>query len=107
MGVKSVLPGQKALIMHPKDNVAVAIRDIEAGEEVELAVPESDQPLRLQARDPIHFGHKIALEDIPAGAPVYKYGEQMGVATQPIGRGEHVHVHNVESVRARGDKYAG
>lgn len=91
--------------MHPNDNVAVAIRDIEAGEEVELAMPDREQPLRIQVRQPIAFGHKFALEDIPAGAPVRKYGEQMGVATAPIGRGEHVHVHNVESTRARGDKY--
>ncbi|VFS54652.1 Uncharacterised protein [Leminorella grimontii] len=34
---------------------------------------------------------------------VYKYGESIGRATQAIELGEHVHVHNVESERGRGD----
>jgi altronate dehydratase small subunit len=38
---------------------------------------------------------------------VIKYAEVIGVASRPISVGEHVHVHNVESVRARGDKTVG
>lgn len=40
------------------------------------------------------FGHKVALADIAAGEAVVKYGVVIGYATQPIEKGEHVHVHN-------------
>ena len=42
----------------------------------------------------IPFGHKVALRDMPCGAPVLKYGVAIGVTTQAISQGEHVHVHN-------------
>ena len=34
------------------------------------------------------------------------YGQVIGLATQPIRRGEHAHVHNFDSARARGDLQA-
>jgi altronate dehydratase small subunit len=51
----------------------------------------------------IPFGHKFATRDIPCHEPVIKYGESIGRATKAIKTGEHVHVHNVESERGRGD----
>jgi hypothetical protein len=42
----------------------------------------------------VRFGHKVALTDIAAGDAVVKYGVVIGYATQPIVKGEHVHVHN-------------
>lgn len=42
----------------------------------------------------IRFGHKVALTDIAVGDAVVKYGVVIGYATQPIAKGEHVHVHN-------------
>ena len=36
-----------------------------------------------------------------------KYGETVGLATEDIGAGQHVHVHNVEGIKGRGDKIAG
>jgi len=38
------------------------------------------------------------LSDISKGDKILKYGEVIGLATQPIGKGYYVHVHNVESV---------
>ena len=40
-------------------------------------------------------GHKVAVRDVQAGAPVRRYGQIIGFATQPIRRGQHVHVHNL------------
>jgi len=40
-------------------------------------------------------GHKLAVHDIAAGAPVRRYGQIIGFASQPIRRGQHVHVHNL------------
>ncbi len=40
-------------------------------------------------------GHKVAVRDVQAGAPVRRYGQIIGFATQAIRRGQHVHVHNL------------
>jgi altronate dehydratase small subunit len=37
------------------------------------------------------------------GDDVIKYGEVVGRTTATINIGDHVHVHNVESLRGRGD----
>ncbi|MFJ6892640.1 UxaA family hydrolase [Streptomyces hokutonensis] len=47
------------------------------------------------AVEDIPAGHKVALHDIPKGAPVRKYGEVIGVALADIPAGGHVHVHNL------------
>lgn len=51
-------------------------------------------------------GHKYALRDIAAGENVIKYGLPIGHATHPIGRGEHVHVHNLATNLAERSAYA-
>jgi altronate dehydratase small subunit len=51
----------------------------------------------------IPTGHKIALRAVAAGALVHKYGQPIGRASAAIVPGEHVHVHNVDGVRGRGD----
>jgi len=38
------------------------------------------------------------------GTPLIKYGETIGSATEYIKQGDHVHVHNVEGLRGRGDR---
>jgi hypothetical protein len=48
-------------------------------------------------------GHKVALQAIPAGREVIKYGSPIGSATVDIRPGTHVHIHNVASARGRGD----
>jgi hypothetical protein len=42
-------------------------------------------------------GHKIARRAIAVGEKVVKYGAPIGLATQPIQPGQHVHLHNVKS----------
>ena len=42
-------------------------------------------------------GHKYALRDIAAGEKVIKYGMPIGVATAAIGKGEHIHTHNMKT----------
>ena len=80
--------------MDPADDVAVAVEAVAAGDVVSL--PDGQQ---MVARDPIPFAHKIALRDIKAGAQVRKYGEVIGAATKDITAGQHVHVHNIKSLR--------
>ena len=88
--------GPVALRMSPSDNVAVAVRDLDAGDEVVIG------EYRLVLAQPIAFGHKVALEDIPEGQPVRKYAEVIGIASRQIASGTHVHVHNVVSARLPG-----
>ncbi|MEF3312976.1 UxaA family hydrolase [Paenibacillus sp. GYB004] len=97
--------GADALVMDAADHVATAIRDITAGETLHYMVPGGKEA--LTASEPIPFGHKIAITDIEAGAKVRKYGEVIGQATTAIPKGAHVHVHNIEGIRGRGDKAKG
>lgn len=45
----------------------------------------------------IPVGHKLARRDIASGEKILKYGAVIGHATRPIGRGEHIHLHNLAS----------
>lgn len=90
-----------ALICHCDDNVATAVRDLAAGERAQVSGCGETGAVELKSAIPL--GHKFALRDIAGGREVIKYGETIGVATSVIRRGEHVHLHNVEGLRGRGD----
>ena len=92
---------KRALIMHPKDNVATTVEEIQPGDQVKTA--GGGEVRSLAAIEAIPFGFKIALEDIPQGATILKYGETIGKASRRIPRGALVHIHNLEGTRARGD----
>jgi altronate dehydratase small subunit len=89
----------RALLMAGDDDVAVALVDIEADTPVSFG--SGRVVLALEA---IPQGHKLAVRDIGAGEQVRKYGVPIGRATAAIDVGRHVHVHNVESRRLRGDQ---
>lgn len=95
------MAGTKAIVVDERDSVATALTDLAAGEVLVLRVGAEDREIALRA--PIAFGHKVALRAVPAGGTVIKYGEVIGRATRAIAPGEHVHVHNLESMRGRGD----
>ena len=95
------MPAKRALIMHPYDNVATALEEIQMGDEV--AIPVAGAALTLRVLEPIPFGFKVALQDIPKGEIVRKYGETIGRAGATIAKGALVHIHNLEGTRARGD----
>jgi altronate dehydratase small subunit len=92
---------KRALIMHPHDNVATTVEEVQAGEEV--AIPVVGTTLTLRAVEAIPFGFKLALQDIPRGQIIRKYGETIGTANAAIAKGALVHVHNLDGTRARGD----
>ena len=88
-----------AIKLTETDNVATVLKAISKGEQVywDLSQPS------LAALSDIPFGHKIAVCEISKGDNIIKYGEIIGAATVDIVSGEHVHVFNIESKRARGD----
>jgi len=97
-----VIPMKKlAVVAHPEDNVATAVKNLSKGQEVHVDVEGKEVSVKLM--DDIPFGHKFALQDIGAEMEVVKYGEVIGRATRPIETGRHVHVQNIESLRGRGD----
>ena len=85
------------MIIDAKDNVAVAIGPIQKGDSITYLL--NGETKTLTAQEDITIYHKLAVRDIPAGTPVIKYGEHIGIASQNIGTGEHVHEHNVASHR--------
>lgn len=86
-----------ALVISSSDNVATALEPLEPGSTVQAG------SIAIAVRDHIPRGHKIALQRIPAGAAVVKYGSAIGSASADIEPGAHVHTHNVASSRGRGD----
>ena len=91
-----------AIMMDPKDNVATLLSDAAKGDLVRVTLREQSGEEHI--KEPIPFGHKVALKSIRKGENLVKYGEIIGRATRDIDRGYHVHVHNVESWRGRGDQ---
>jgi (2R)-sulfolactate sulfo-lyase subunit alpha len=87
-------------IHNREDNVGVAIEDIRAGDEAQgVYIEDRSMGPIIKALEDIPLGHKIALRDIKAGERVIKYGRVIGVATRDIKVGEHVHIHNVKSIK--------
>jgi len=82
--------------------VATAVRSLENGDNIGVEV--ADCVVNIVLRQSIPFGHKFALKDIGRGERIIKYGETIGQATASIKKGEHVHIHNVEGLRGRGDR---
>ncbi len=93
---------KKVFVVYATDNVGtVVLEPISVGDRVSCNGERSD--LEVIALADIAYGHKIALMDIAEGDTVLKYGLSIGSANCDIKAGEHVHAHNVESNRGRGD----
>ena len=86
-----------AVRLRPQDNIAVAARPVPAGTQFDLdggtlTVPKA-----------VPMGHKFALERIPEGDPVRKFGQVIGFAVRDVAPGDHVHVHNVKAEKFERD----
>ena len=79
---------KQTIRLHPKDNIVVALNDLESA----TAIETSD----VVTHEPIPAGHKIAIQPIEPGSPIFKYGQIIGFASQAILPGQHLHTHNVE-----------
>lgn len=79
----------------PRDTVAIALRDLEAGE----TVTAGGHPLTLTGA--IARGHKLALCPVRTGDNVIRYGWPIGRATGDIAPGDHVHTQNLATALTR------
>ncbi|MCS5592815.1 MAG: altronate dehydratase family protein [Gammaproteobacteria bacterium] len=89
----------QTLILHDTDNIAVAMRKIAKGEAVES--------FDFVANQNVPSGHKIAVRNIASGQEIIKYGNVIGMATQDIRSGDHVHTQNVAMTKFHRNKVYG
>lgn len=93
-----------ALKVNDLDNVATLFsNEGRAGCQIEIRDKKGESSF-INLKNDIPYGHKIALCPIIKGSDIVKYGESLGEASRDITPGEHVHVHNLDSKRGRGDR---
>lgn len=79
------------LLIHPADNVAIALRRLAAGMRVDAG------GVAVTLAQDIPCGHKFARAAIGVGESVRKFGQPIGSATQETAAGAWVHTHNVRT----------
>ena len=82
----SAAPKRRFVRLHRDDNVVIAVVSLPTG----AALEEEG----VSVARAVPMGHKVATTAISSGAPVRKFGQIIGYATQDIPAGAHVHVHN-------------
>lgn len=76
--------------LNEKDNVFVAIKEIQAGDKIIY-----QNQVATCAANSIPYGHKIAIYNIEMGNAIIKFGEIIGYALINIKNGEWIHNHNL------------
>lgn len=85
---------QTVYVVHPNDNVATALSDVEKGTASTIGAVIGE---RVPLSQPVKAGHKVAIKQIRNGEPVVKYGATIGMAKTDIATGGWVHVHTMQS----------
>jgi altronate dehydratase small subunit len=91
-----------ALVANPEDNVATAIRSLKKG--IRVLVERRKKGLKLILKEDIPFLHKFSIKKIDKGEDIIKYGEVIGKSLTQIKVGEHVHIHNIKSMREKNNE---
>jgi hypothetical protein len=90
---------EKAVVLRSEDDVAVAKAELPAGTILE------DGGTRIEVRQDIRPGHKVARRAVATGVPVRRYGQVIGFATSDIAVGDHVHTQNLGIGDLSADRY--
>jgi (2R)-sulfolactate sulfo-lyase subunit alpha len=91
---------KKGILLHEaSDDVGVAAMDLKAGDEVEAVTLEGKPVTQIKLIEDVPLGHKVAMRDLASEKHIFEYGRAIGYAVAAIGAGEHVHVHNINSLR--------
>jgi altronate hydrolase len=77
-----MMNGKSIVRIHPKDNVAVALKDLSKDEQ--LAVEGTE----IALKENIPGKHKVALTNLEKGSEILMYGILVGKATRKIQKGE-------------------
>lgn len=88
-------------IVHDEDDSVgvVVVEGVSAGDTLEGWIMDQQRDIRIQAKDDIPIGHKLAITDLAENDTVIKYGVDIGRVAAPIAAGEHVHIHNLKTKR--------
>lgn len=86
---------KRMLVLATGDNVGVLMEDAAKGD---IAVCKD---ISVTCLDDVPYCHKVALTDIPRHENFIKYGEIIGYAMRDIKKGEWVHTHNLDDIKAR------
>lgn len=89
--------------IHPDDSVAVALEPLAKGSV--QTVESNGKSLQITLLNDIPAGHKFALKDLSINDKVIKYGYPIGAAKIAIKKGEHVHVHNIQTLLSEASEY--
>lgn len=81
---------QTFIRINEKDNVIVALQDIEAGTTLMI-----DNKISVTVKEDIPSGHKLSIVDFNEQDLVIKYGYPIGITTTKIPAGSHIHTHNL------------
>ncbi|MHB1314204.1 MAG: UxaA family hydrolase [Christensenellales bacterium] len=82
---------KKCIVIHPKDNVAVALCDLKKGETVCV----NGENITLMADVPVR--HKFAIRSILQAEPVVKYGCPIGTMKRDAAPGAYVHTDEIKT----------
>ncbi|MGE3314900.1 MAG: UxaA family hydrolase [Planctomycetaceae bacterium] len=78
------------LRLHSDDNIAIARRSVPKGTSV--LVEEAGE---VRTNDAIDIGHKVAIQSLPRGTGVRKFGQVIGFTTEDVRPGDWIHSHNL------------
>lgn len=87
------------LVHEADDDVGVAVFDLAAGDRIGAVTLEGTELDTIQLLDNIPLGHKVAIRDIAENNHIIEYGRPIGKSLKSIAKGNHVHVHNIKTMR--------
>jgi len=89
------------LLVHDhEDSVGVVvIEGLTANTDMLVCVTHDNSTFRLTSGEDAPIGHKIALKDMNKGDTVFKYGEDIGIITADVKKGNHLHIQNCKTKR--------
>ena len=91
---------KKGILLHEvADDVGVAVMDLKTGEQIAVVTLEGQPVKEIKLISDVPLGHKVAMCDLALDQQVIEYGRAIGAAKATIATGEHVHVHNIKSLR--------
>ncbi len=91
---------KKEILLHEAtDDVGVAVMDLKAGKEIGVVTLEGKDVKQIKLVSDVPLGHKVAMSDLAKGRHIIEYGYVIGYATAAIKKGEHIHIHNIKSLR--------
>lgn len=94
---------KKGILLHEaEDDVGVAAMDLQAGEEIQAVTLDGEPVTPVTLVDDVPLGHKVAMRNMAENKHIIEYGREIGYATTAIAQGEHVHIHNIKSLRWAG-----